>query len=387
MGIESTGIDEAEEVDSVDAAANVAADDGTPDAPDGDLGKPDSATAEAGDVDGNGPAPDGAEPEQQPSEAGQRKLPTTRRPEATTTPQLPTNKPNTAGKSPAVDPRAEAGRWGEEKQRLTSQMTEMQKQLAAFQEGEQRRKAEADKLALKPWHPQHPDSAAAKDRIGRVKAYMNALNAIPPEAQTDAVKAKLARELRVSNEDAKLHDDFEAHRESVVNQLSSDPEGFLDQRVQQVVPRLIQDAFNQFFAHQRAEQDVSKMMADPAKIAPHADLIRERLQSGSSLKDVMEIVELKNRLAALEGNAGAVAGKTEEVTRREKAAAERERLAKGAAGITRDPKTTGKPDFYAQALKESREHAGDRSWQPGGSRFNKHLARLEEAHHNAGDPA
>ncbi len=371
--------------DTVDAADSTATDTDTAGAADGTAGNQDDGTGEVGDS-GTEETADGVTPA--PSEAEQRKLPTKATAGQQTTSQHQTTRTGPAPK-PAPTPQDafnnETAQWGRERAKFQQEQQQLAERVKQFEQGDQQRKAEAERLALKPWHAQHPDSAKTMAKVGKVKAYFSALNAIPAEQQTPELKGNLARSMGVTPEDAKVHDEFEQHREETINRMAADPEGFMDQRMSSLVPRMIQDAFNQYFAYQRAESDVKQRMADPAKIAPHAEFIKERLSGGSPFKDVMEIVDLKNRIAELEGKGSAAAGKDAKVTQREKAATERERLSKGAAAITRDPRTGGKPDFYSMALKESNAHPGDKGWQPGGNKFNRHLAGLEESHRNAAD--
>lgn len=144
----------------------------------------------------------------------------------------------------------------------------------------QERQHAAQVANLKPFQRQHPEYAKTMDRVSKVKGYMAALNAAPPEMRDDAAyRSRLAQQMRVGPEDAKLHDEFEEHRESTVQQLATDPEGFIDTRVNQIVQaRLVQ--FEQAIQHRGEVQHL---------LDSNKDLIGKRRD------DILRVMENPNR--------------------------------------------------------------------------------------------
>ena len=380
-------VDDSSQNDMVDVADDTAADGGAVDTT--DTGADDQLTTGAGDEATPGDQADPSGDAEPPSEAAQRKQTQSPGSQAPTSTQQPTNKtkaPDAGAADPVKKFNDERAHWGRERQKFEQERADYQKRLSAFEQAEQQRKAEAERQQLKAWHPRNPERPRTMERINRVKAYMAALDALPAETRANKeVTSNLARNMRVTPDDAKLFDEFEEHGAQVRQELETDPDGFIATRIEREVPALIQQAFDQFLAHQRATADVDRLMADPDKIKPHADFIRKSLDAGVPVDFVMENVALKNELAAFKAKTGAVGEREQKVERQAKANAERDRLLRGAAKITRDPKVSGKPDFFQLALDESKKHPGNKAWVPGGRLFNRHLVELEEAHQGRAD--
>ncbi len=132
---------------------------------------------------------------------------------------------------------------------VSRELGELRKEKQSW-EGQQAERQQAAQLAnIRPFQKQHPDYAKTMDSVSRVKAFKAALNAAPQELQDDAsYRGRLAQQMRVSMDDAKAHDQFEEHREQTVQQLATDPESFIDSRVDQIVQQRLAQ-FEQAIQH------------------------------------------------------------------------------------------------------------------------------------------
>lgn len=186
---------------------------------------------------------------------------------------------------------------------------------------------------LKPFQRQHPEYSKTMDRVSKVKGYMAALNAAPPEMRDDpGYRGRLAQQMRVTAEDAKLHDEFDEHRENAVQQLATDPESFIDTRVEQIVQaRLVQ--FEQAIQNRGHVQHV--LDTNQELITKHRDDIMRAMENPNRHEVALEMARLKEEVETLRS-------KVVQDSRHVETAKAQRQIAQGRASETgrRDPAST-----------------------------------------------
>ncbi len=336
-----------------------------------ELGTPTEITS-----DGTPPAPTGPSGTPAPAASGnpaeiaaQRKQAASNGPAGA--PKTPTTTPNTTGAPPAhIDPLkslndAKAD-FGRQKAEFDRRLAAQDAQLKTFQSEHQKREQEAAKANLKQWNRNHPNQPQAMRKIQNVAAYMRAMEAATPEQQADPkYMAGLAQRMQVTKEDGQLYDQYQADREEITAQFQADPDGFIQQRAEQVAGRLIQDAFAQFQQHATARADVEK---DIGLLAKHRELSTKLLNDKVPYDHVIRTLKLEDELATL--RAGSAQAKTATTV-----AGEQQRLAKSRASVTRDPVAAPQSAIYEMASKE----ATRLGIEPGTTKFNKLLVKFEQA--------
>ena len=132
---------------------------------------------------------------------------------------------------------------------VSRELGELRKEKQSWEGQQAERQQAAQQANIRPFQKQHPDYAKTMSSVDRVKAFKSALAAAPQELQDDAgYRGRLAQQMRVNMDDAKVHDEFEAHREQTVQQLATDPESFIDSRVDQIVQQRLAQ-FEQAIQH------------------------------------------------------------------------------------------------------------------------------------------
>lgn len=132
------------------------------------------------------------------------------------------------------------GRQANELGELRRQNAQIQQQM---QQDAQRREQEAQRANLSPFHAKNPQYQANQGRIANANAFNKALAALPPELQQDpnAIN-RLAHGMGVTNEDRKLAQDAKAYQDQILTEQASDPEGFVEKRIE----RVMQQSFSRF---------------------------------------------------------------------------------------------------------------------------------------------
>ncbi len=155
------------------------------------------------------------------------------------------------------------GRQATEVGTLRQQLAQLQQESQAAQ---QKQQEEAQRLNLSPFHSRHPQHQQTTARVQAFGAFKNALQGLPPELQSDpAARARLAQAMRVTPDDEKLYQQQEQHSLQVRQEFESDPEGFIERRVE----RGRQESFQQF------EQYLEAKVAAKGLIQQHQPLIEK----------------------------------------------------------------------------------------------------------------
>ena len=165
--------------------------------------------------------------------------------------------------SQAPDPARELESLRRSNSDFGRKLQNMNQELAEHRE----RKATADKEAeaakLKPYMSGHPEHQASIGRMAKADAFDAALRSATAEQQSDpAYRSKLAREMKVTNADITLRDDWNAHREDHQSRMASDPDYFrkeVDKHSEAAAERV----WERKSQEQRIRQDVTRDLADP----------------------------------------------------------------------------------------------------------------------------
>ena len=158
------------------------------------------------------------------------------------------------------------GRQANEVGQLRQQLTQLQQEQQAAQ---QRAQEEAQRLNLSPFHSRHPQFAHNQARIQAYQGYKRTLATHSPEAQLDPnLRARIAQEWGVTQEDQRLAAQQEQHSQQVRQELETDPEGFVEKRTQ----RLLNEQFQKF------EQYLEAKVNAQGLIQQHQPLIEKHAE-------------------------------------------------------------------------------------------------------------
>lgn len=132
------------------------------------------------------------------------------------------------------------GRQANELGELRRQHAQIQQQM---QQDRQRQEQEAQRANLSPFHAKNPQFQLNQSRIAKANAFNSALSSLPPELQQDpAQRNRLAQSMGVANEDLKMAQDAKAYQDQILMEQASDPEGFVEKRIE----RVMQQSFSRF---------------------------------------------------------------------------------------------------------------------------------------------
>lgn len=158
-------------------------------------------------------------------------------------------KPKTDVSAPAAQPDlsaqyAEAQKRLEHLQALQGRQAQELGELRRFrQEREQREQAELEQqrqaalaAQIPPFSKRHPEFHQTQARVNRVRDYERAVRALPadmPDETKRSVAESMAQNMGLTQEDAKLYRQAEAHRESMQERVATDFEGLFDELFEQ----------------------------------------------------------------------------------------------------------------------------------------------------------
>ena len=155
------------------------------------------------------------------------------------------------------------GRQATEVGTLRQQIAQLESQQQAAQ---QKAQEEAQRLNLSPFHSRHPQHAQNTSRIQAFEGFKRTLGTHSPEAQADpALRQRIAAEWGVTAQDEQLYRQKEQHSQQLRQEFESDPEGFIERRVE----RGRQESFQQF------EQYLEAKVAAKGLIQQHQPLIEK----------------------------------------------------------------------------------------------------------------
>jgi hypothetical protein len=139
------------------------------------------------------------------------------------------------------------GRQATEVGTLRQQIAQLESQQQAAQ---QKAQEEAQRLNLSPFHSRHPQHQQNTARVQAFGAFRSALQGLPPELQNDpAARARLAQAMRVTPDDEKLYQQQEQYSLQVRQEMESDPDAFVERRVE----RLLNERLQQYEQYQEAK--------------------------------------------------------------------------------------------------------------------------------------
>lgn len=277
-----------------------------------------------------------------------------------------------------LDPRLKAAldekaQWGRERAEMQRSVEQLRREREQWQQQEAARRAEAERRNLRRWDPAHPDHGKFRSLLDKAQLLNQQVRAIEkrsdlsPEQKAGLID-QMAQQLS-PEEQQELQAHQEMNRDFLLNPAANAREIAV-----QAARDQIRDAFAQFQQHQQAVQDVARV--DRKLLEQQGDYLRQQLQSGVPYDAALEMATMRQQLADLHGRTTALSQEQEAARTAAKAAAERERLAKGRASITRDPKGVGTPDYYSIAKKE----AAEKGITPDSPRFMRLLEDVRQRH-------
>lgn len=195
---------------------------------------------------------------------------------------------------------------------------------------------------VSPFNRNHPDYASTKQRVDRASTFLKAAEGLEP----DQARA-MAHRLGVTADDIRLQQQAERNRAQVIDELHSDPDGFIQSRVESMVHQALQQYDQWTAAKSGADQWLSeKGRADLLKNPDVQRLFDERVP----LRERLSLVG--DKLARLEALERQVASQTGAVSQ---AAAQQELLGKRAQGTARSgqakSRITDGPTYVRETLK------------------------------------
>ena len=158
------------------------------------------------------------------------------------------------------------GRQANEVGQLRQQLTQLQQEQQAVQ---QRSQEEAQRLNLSPFHSRHPQHQQNVARVQAFGSFKAALQGLPPELQNDpAQRSRLAQAMGVSADDEKIFRQQEAYSQQVQQEFQSNPDEFVEKRVE----RRLQEQFQKFEEYLEAKVNARGLIEQHQPlIDKHAD--------------------------------------------------------------------------------------------------------------------
>ena len=157
--------------------------------------------------------------------------------------------------------------------RQSNEVGQLRQQLAQLQQEQQtaqrRAQEEAARLNLSPFHSRHPQHQQNTARVQAFGSFKAALQGLPPELQNDpAQRARLAQAMGVTPDDEKLYAQQERYSHQVRQELESDPEAFIEKRVE----RRLNESFQKFEQYLEAKVNANGLIQQHQPlIEKHAD--------------------------------------------------------------------------------------------------------------------
>lgn len=247
------------------------------------------------------------------------------------------------------------------------QMSQTQEKASQLEKWKSEQDERAKAASLKPWSKAHPDNSKFNGLLERAKVINSQLQRIPanlPPEQQEAMKQAIISAM--SPEEQNQINEYRDNLQNFQRDFFTDPHGTLLPMVEQLAEQKVQ----QFMSKMEAQHSVQSDFADP-QLAPlikeHGQDFARALQEMPSrpydyAKQMMLLYAENQRLKA---NSSKVDAKAE-------MAKEQQRLTKGEAAITRDPRAAN-TDPYTLAIAEAKRKGID----PSTPRFAQLLAKYE----------
>lgn len=260
------------------------------------------------------------------------------------------------GASPATPPnQPAAGDWEKRYNdqlgymtRLAQERAEYQRKLNAWgdldpnqvREVLRQREEQAQRLNLKPWHPQHPESARTSSRIDRVSTFKATRDAIASNPTLDRetkqnLISEAAQRARVTDEDVQL---WEQHQDAVRDaqeRFGRDPEGFVQAIAMPLAQQIAQQMVQQYDQYRTVSMQTEQWFgSNKDALDKYGREVLWAMDDKTPRRDVgLTIAQLKSENDKLRAQLGS----TKETV--ESAAAQQAALKKGAT-VTRDARTS-----------------------------------------------
>jgi hypothetical protein len=247
------------------------------------------------------------------------------------------------------------------------QMSQTQEKASQLEKWKSEQDERAKAASLKPWSKAHPENQKFNGLLERAKVINSQLQRIPanlPPEQQEAMKQAIISAM--SPEEQNQINEYRDNLQNFQRDFFTDPHGTLLPMVEQLAEQKVQ----QFMSKMEAQHSVQSDFADP-QLAPlikeHGQDFARALQEMPSrpydyAKQMMLLYAENQRLKA---NSSKVDAKAE-------MAKEQQRLTKGEAAITRDPRPAN-TDSYTLAIAEAKRKGID----PSTPRFAQLLAKYE----------
>ncbi len=165
------------------------------------------------------------------------------------------------------------GRQATEVGTLRQELAQLRQEKQA---ADQKAQEEAQRLQLSPFHSRHPQHQQNTARVQAFSAFKSALQGLPPELQNDpAQRARLAQAMGVTADDERLHQSQETYSRQVRQELESNPDEFVEKRVE----RRLSERFQQFEQYLDARENAKGL------IQQHQPLINEHSERMNWIMD------------------------------------------------------------------------------------------------------
>lgn len=152
------------------------------------------------------------------------------------------------------DTQSHAARLYQEREQLAKQAQEMQERLQRYET--QQKEAEA-KAKMLPFQKSHPEYANTRERLGKVQAFKTAISAI--DGADEATAKKLAQAYGLTADDFRLEREESMYRQKIDDEFRSDPEGFVQSRVESKIHEALQK-YDEYLA---ARVSTERLINDP----------------------------------------------------------------------------------------------------------------------------
>lgn len=264
----------------------------------------------------------------------------------------------------------DATRWGNENNQKRLQL---EKQLEAYKDIKpdeislwKRQQAEAQAKDLPKWDRKNPANARFSNTLTKWDSYRRAVQMAKTPEQRQALDETLGRQF--NEDDFKDIESWEAHQREFSASMAADPAGTIDERARAVAREEFQTLISQFQQHNSAnstiEQDFNGALKPILENPEYAKQFEQTLRSGVPYDVAKQMVMQAHELDSLRSRVRGADKATASVT-------EQQRLLKGNASVTRDPKTSTSIDPIAVAK--------ERGVKPGTPAYTELLMELSES--------
>lgn len=247
------------------------------------------------------------------------------------------------------------------------QMSQTQEKASQLEKWKSEQDERAKAASLKPWSKAHPEYGKFNSLLERAKVINAQLQRIPanlPPEQQEAMKQAIISAM--SPEEQQQINEYRDNLNNFQRDFFTDPHGTLLPMVEQLAEQKVQ----QFMQKMEAQQSVQQDFQDP-QLAP---LIKEHGQDFARALQEMPSrpYDYAKQMMLLYAENQRLKAQSSKVDAKAEMAKEQQRLTKGEAAITRDPRPTN-TDPYTLAIAEARRKGID----PSTPRFAQLLAKYE----------